>query len=75
MCVFPKNQLNQNSTFETPKFSLIFQQKRGFASANPPVVEHLGLEPMGMRWLRAYLEVASPFVLSLSVGVGLSDFW
>ena len=31
-------------TFGTPEFSLIFQQKRGFASANPPVVAPTRIE-------------------------------
>lgn len=44
--IFSKKPTYQNSTFETPKFSLIFQQKRGFASANPPVVAPTGIEPV-----------------------------
>lgn len=44
--IFSKKPTYQNSTFETPKFSLIFQQKREFASANPPVVARRGIEPL-----------------------------
>ena len=44
--IFSKKPSYQYPSFETPNFSLIFQQKRGFASANPPVVARRGIEPL-----------------------------
>ncbi len=44
--IFSKKPSYQYPSFETPNFSLIFQQKRGLASANPPVVVPTGIEPV-----------------------------